>query len=90
MKLITLSLKFLFFVVYDNSYSTVVYGGTIISFPRFKALNNNNVHFYASLDLLMVCRTMQLRFLKLGTVLTICLECVVVSEPTNDKLMTRT
>ena len=35
MKLIKLSLKFLFFVVYDNSYSTVVYGGNIIRFPLF-------------------------------------------------------
>ena len=33
-----LSMNFLFFVVYDNNYSTVVYGGNIIS---FKALNNN-------------------------------------------------
>ena len=46
-------------------------------FHCFKALNNNlkarlflHVHFYASSDLLMVCRTMQLRFFKLGTVLT--------------------
>ena len=29
-----------------------------------------HVHFHASSDLLMVCRTMQLRFLNLGTVLT--------------------
>ena len=28
------------------------------------------VHFYASSDLLMACGTMQLRFFKLGTVLT--------------------
>ena len=49
--------------------------GISLDFHCFKALNNNlearlflHVHFYAS-DLLMACRTMQLRFLKLGTVL---------------------
>ena len=48
-----------------------------LDFHCFKALNNNleawlflHVHFYASSDLLMVCRTMQLRIFKLGTVLT--------------------
>ena len=68
---------FYFFVVYDNNYSIVVYGGISLYFHYFKALNNNlearlflHVHFYASSDLLMVCRTMQLRFVKLGTVLT--------------------
>ena len=43
--------------------------GISLDFHCFKALNDN-VHFYASSDLLMACRTMQLRFLKLGTVLT--------------------
>ena len=64
-----LSMNFLFFVVYDNNYSTVVYGGNIVRFHSFKALNNNieaqlflHVHFYASSDLLMACRTRQLRF----------------------------
>ena len=39
-----LSMNFQFFVVYDNNYSIVVYGGDIIRFPLFlfkKALNNN-------------------------------------------------
>ena len=36
-----LSMNFLFFVVYDNNYSIVVYGVNIIRFPLFKALNNN-------------------------------------------------
>ena len=36
-----LSMNFLFFFVYDNNYSTVVYGGNIVRFSRFKALNNN-------------------------------------------------
>ena len=51
--------------------------GISLDFHCFKALNNNieawlflHVHFYASSDLLMACRIMQLRFLKLGTVLT--------------------
>ena len=51
--------------------------GISLDFHCFKALNNNfearpylHVHFYASSDLLMACRTMQLRFFKLGTVLT--------------------
>ena len=51
--------------------------GISLDFHCFKALNNNfearlflHVHFYASSDLLMACRTMQLRFLKLETVLT--------------------
>ena len=73
-----LSMNFLCFVVYNNNYSIVVYGGNIsLDFHCFKALNNNlgarlflHVHFYASSDLLMACRTMQLRFFKLGTVLT--------------------
>ena len=30
-----LSMNFLVFVVYDNKYSTVVYGGNIIRFPLF-------------------------------------------------------
>ena len=30
-----LSLNFLFFVVYENNYSTVVNGGNIIRFPLF-------------------------------------------------------
>ena len=30
-----LSMNFLFFVVYDNNYSIVVYGGNIIRFPLF-------------------------------------------------------
>ena len=30
-----LSMNFLFFVVYDNNYSTVVYEGNIIRFPLF-------------------------------------------------------
>ena len=50
--------------------------GISLDFHCFKALNNNleeistfsYVNFYASSDLLMACRTMQLRFLKLGTV----------------------
>ena len=48
-----------------------------LDFHCFKALNNYlearlflHVQFYASSDLLMACRTMQLRFFKLGTVLT--------------------
>ena len=51
--------------------------GISLDFHCFKALNNNlearlflHVHFYASSDLLMACRTMQLKFFKLGTVLT--------------------
>ena len=51
--------------------------GISLDFHSFKALNNNlearlflHVHFYASSDPLMACRTMQLRFFKLGTVLT--------------------
>ena len=47
-----------------------------LDFHCFKALNNHlearlflHVHLYASSDLI-ACRTMQLRFLKLGTVLT--------------------
>ena len=51
--------------------------GISLDFHCFKALNNYlearlflHVHFYASSDLLMACRTMQLRFFKLGTVLT--------------------
>ena len=51
--------------------------GISLDFHCFTALNNNlearlflHVHFYASSDLLMPCRTMQLRFLKLGIVLT--------------------
>ena len=51
--------------------------GISLDFHCFKALNNNlearlflHVHFYASSDLLMACRTMQLRFCKLETVLT--------------------
>ena len=54
--------------------------GISLDFHCFKALNNNlearlfymymYVNVYASSDLLMACRTMQLRFLKLGTVLT--------------------
>ena len=72
-----LSMNFLFFVVYDNNYSIVVYmEGISLDFHSFKALNNNlearlfflHVNFYASSDLLMACLTMQLRFL--GTVLT--------------------
>ena len=51
-----LSMNFLFYVVYDNSYSIVVYGGNIIRFTLFRALNNNlearfffflHVHFYS-------------------------------------------
>ena len=30
-----LSMNFLFIVVYDNNYNTVVYGGNIIRFPLF-------------------------------------------------------
>ena len=48
-----------------------------LDFHCFKALNDNleaqlflHVHFHASSDLRMVCGTMQLRFFKLGTVLT--------------------
>ena len=51
--------------------------GMSLDFHCFKALNNNlearlflHVYFYASSDLLMACRTMQLRLFKLGTVLT--------------------
>ena len=54
--------------------------GISLDFHCFKALNNNLetqffffymfIFFYASSDLLMACRTMQLRFFKLGTVLT--------------------
>ena len=38
-----LSMNFLFFVIYmyNNNYSIVVYGGSVIRFPLFKALNNN-------------------------------------------------
>ena len=43
--------------------------GISLDFHCFNALNNNletqlflHVHFYASSDLLMACRTMQLRF----------------------------
>ena len=36
-----LSMTFLFFVVYNNNYSTVVYGGISLDFHCFKALNNN-------------------------------------------------
>ena len=51
--------------------------GMSLDFHCFKALNNNlearlflHVRFYASSDLLMVCKTMQLRFFfLLGTVL---------------------
>ena len=32
-----LSMNFLFFVVYDNNYSTVVYGGNIIRYPLFSS-----------------------------------------------------
>ena len=48
-----------------------------LDFHCFEALNNYleaqfflHVHFYASSDLLMACGTMQLRFVKLGTMLT--------------------
>ena len=51
--------------------------GISLDFHCFKALNNNlearlflHVNFYASSDSLMACRTMQLRFVQLGTVLT--------------------
>ena len=51
--------------------------GISLDFHCFKALNDNlearlflHVHVHASSDLLMVCRTMQLRLFKLGTVLT--------------------
>ena len=51
--------------------------GISLDFHCFKVLNNNlearlflHVKFYASSDLLMACRTMQLRLFKLGTVLT--------------------
>ena len=74
------SMNFLFSDVYDNNYSRVVYGGNIIRFPLFRALNNNlearlflHVHFYASSDLLMACRTMQLRFFKTGNSVNLCL-----------------
>ena len=62
--------------------------GISLDFHCFKALNNNlearlflHVHVYASSDLLMVCRTMQLRFFKLGTVLTYAFN---VDEHVND------
>ena len=61
----------------SNNYSTVVYGGNIIRFSLFwstKWLSWSStflhVHFYAPSDLLIACRTMQLRFFKLGTMLT--------------------
>ena len=37
-----------------------------------------HVHFYASSDLLMACGTMQLRFFKLGTVLTYAFNVVII------------
>ena len=74
-----LSMNFQLFVVYDNNYS-IVYGGNIIRFPLFKALNNNlearlflHVYLYASSDLLMACRTMQLRFFFTGNSVNLCL-----------------
>ena len=36
-----LSINFLFFVVYDNNYSIVVYGRISLDFHCFKALNDN-------------------------------------------------
>ena len=73
-----LYMNFLFFVVYDNNYSTVVYGGNIIRFPL-----NNNLEaqlllymfiFYVSSDLLMACSTMQLIFfLNTGNSVNLCL-----------------
>ena len=68
--------------------------GISLYFHSFKALNNYlearlflQVHFYASSDLLMACRTMQLRFLKLGTVLTYALKNMarVKKELTNEQ-----
>ena len=64
---------FLFFVLF-----VVVYmDGLSLDLHYFKALNDNlevrrfyMFIFYASSDLLMACRTMQLRLLKLRTVLT--------------------
>ena len=51
--------------------------GISLDFHCFKALNDNlearlflHVHFHASSDLLMVCRTIQLRFFKLEPVFT--------------------
>ena len=62
--------------------------GISLDFHCFKALNNNlearlflHVHCYASSDLLMACRTMQLRFFKLGTVLT---DAVKISRQTGE------
>ena len=38
-----LSMNFLFFVVYNNNYSIVVYGGNIIRFPVLKCSLNDNL-----------------------------------------------
>ena len=56
--------------------------GISLDFHCFKALNNNlearlflHVHFYASSDLLMACRTMQVRFFfKTGNSVNLCLK----------------
>ena len=37
-----ISMKIVFIVVYDNNSSTVVYGGHILSFYFFEALNDNS------------------------------------------------
>ena len=69
--------------------------GISLDFHCFKALNNNlearlflHVHIYASLDLLMACRTMQLRFFKLGTVLTYAFNSIVLEHPPFNFILT--
>ena len=75
--------RFSIFLVYENNWiAQALYGGNITFNPihcfeatkpiigwSFRQLFHM-IHFYASSDLLMAYGTMELRFLKLGTVLT--------------------
>ena len=45
---IKISMKIVFIVVYDNSSSTVVYGGDILSFHFFEALNVTLMHIFTA------------------------------------------
>ena len=58
-------MKIVFIGVYANNSSTVVYGGDILSFHIFEALNDNfeaQLNFCTLSNILIVFRTMQLRF----------------------------
>ena len=59
-----------------NNSSTVVYGGDISNFHFFEALlmislkqDIFTAHFYTPSNILVACRTMQVRFVKLNTML---------------------